>query len=271
MHKKFIINEQVCFHSEEHRLEPIKENGTAITLNAPVSRCLLLLLLRAGEVISQRELVYEVWESKGQFANANTYFQNIHLLRKALKIAGFEENIIKTVPKEGIRLVGTVTYHEEDSETNLINRPEDNVPNDFPSPSEEKLMPDSTPLSTISIRHRGKRVSLVLIMAFSTLFIFLIFRLYSDLVSRNSFFNDYQLIGEVNQCQIYANSNAVLRQHAEYLAFIQDKNIQCQSGQVAYIVMNVAGTRTLVHICDANVNNTASCLTKLYIVEKKDE
>ncbi|WP_186380299.1 winged helix-turn-helix domain-containing protein, partial [Yersinia mollaretii] len=118
MHTKFIINGKVCFLSDEHRLEPLGEQGSAISLNVPVSRCLLLLLQRKGSVISQSDFVYEVWESKGQFANANTYFQNIHLLRKALKTSGIEESIIKTVPKEGIRFTGTVTYlNESNSES----------------------------------------------------------------------------------------------------------------------------------------------------------
>jgi len=271
MHTKFIINGLVCFYSEEHRLEPIGGQGTAIALNVPVSRCLLLLLRRAGDVISQGEFVYEVWESKGQFANANTYFQNIHLLRKALKIAGIEESIIKTVPKEGIRLVASVTYLEEDSEPKAIVTESADSTNGTPSPSYEKRIVEDMLEPAAPARQHVMKLTMVLIVVLLALFVFLTYRLYNSLASRHSFFSGYQLIGEMNQCQVYASGGVILRQHVEYLAFFQEKNIQCQSGQVAYMEMNVAGTRVLVHICDKSVNNTLSCLTKLYIVEKKNE
>jgi DNA-binding winged helix-turn-helix (wHTH) protein len=270
MHTKFIINGKVCFFSDENRLVPLGDKGAPVALNIPASRCLLLLLQREGEIISQNEFIQTVWESKGQFANANTYFQNIHLLRKALKISGIEDNILKTVPKEGLSFVGTLTYPDEDDGVDVL------------VPSNDKEDSHSSPLAlqqvTNSIAQHptlfGFRIMTFKILPIGILlilFLILSFQFYNNIANTSSFFSNYQAIGETNQCQVYASAHAILRQHTEYLAFIKDNNIQCRPGQVAYMAMNVAGTRVLVHICDKNINNTNSCLTKLNIVEKNNE
>ncbi|CNL67369.1 winged helix-turn-helix domain-containing protein [Yersinia aleksiciae] len=277
MHTKFIINGKVCFLSDEHRLEPIGEQGSAISLNVPASRCLLLLLQRKGSVISQSDFVYEVWESKGQFANANTYFQNIHLLRKALKNSGIEENIIKTVPKEGIRFTGTVTYLNEDNSGSTAESTEDDTRNISTKASTDTLTPDvidveieppSMPLFSSQII---LYVKIFLILSLLSVFISLLLNFQNDTNQNAEFFSNYQLIGEVNQCKVYASNTSLLWPRNEYLNFIHNKNIHCQPEQVAYITINIFRTRALIHVCDESVSNTTSCLTKLYIIESKNE
>lgn len=49
----------------------------------------------------------EVWENQGLYVTDNTFYQNISLLRKTLRAAGIHDNIIQTVPREGIRFTGT--------------------------------------------------------------------------------------------------------------------------------------------------------------------
>ncbi|CNF72168.1 putative transcriptional regulator CadC [Yersinia bercovieri] len=273
MHTKFIINGKVCFLSDEHRLQPIGEQGSAISLNVPVSRCLLLLLQRQGTVISQSDFVYEVWESKGQFANANTYFQNIHLLRKALKNSGIEENIIKTVPKEGIRFTGTVSYPDESNSGSAAESAQDNVK----KASTDKLAPDTVdveilpPSKPLFSSQKNLYVKFFFIFTLLGVFTLLLLNFHEDTSKNTDFFSDYQHIGEVNQCQIYASSTSILWPRSEYLDFIQNKKIHCQPEQLAYIAINIFRTRAVIHICDKSANNTASCLTKLYIIENKNE
>ncbi|CNG95614.1 putative transcriptional regulator CadC [Yersinia thracica] len=277
MHTKFIINGQVCFFSEKHRLEPMGQQGSSVSLNVPVSRCLLLLLQRKGSVISQSDFVYEVWESKGQFANANTYFQNIHLLRKALATSGIEENIIKTIPKEGVRFTGTVTYPSEENSESTAEATQDatsHIANEAltdtltPEKIDEEIQPPPVPFVS---NHIILYIKIFLIFCLLSLFIFLLLNLREDTSQNADFFSNYQQIGEMNHCKVYASTSSILWPRDEYLNFIQKRDIRCQPGQVAYIAMNIFRTRSLIHICDKNVNNTSSCLTKLYIVERKNE
>ncbi|XXD07999.1 winged helix-turn-helix domain-containing protein [Klebsiella sp. R445] len=267
MKGNYIINEKVIFFPDEHRLEPLGNQGVALTLNIPVSRCLLLLLQREGEVVGQNEIIAEVWENNGQYANSNTYFQNIHILRKSLKISGIEESVIITVPKEGLRFTGMVAFDHPD------------IPPESPEVKAEPVdgaLQESTPevkiTSTPFLSGRCKAyVNLTLILCLLATFIMFSHRFYANYRQNTDFFSDYRFLGEMNQCQVYASGGSMFRQHVEYLDFIQQKNIQCQSGQMAYMSINNVETRVLVHLCDKNMKDAMSCLTKLYMVDNKNE
>lgn len=51
-------------------------------LNSPAGRCLLLLIDRAGSIVTQQEFLDIVWQSRGMLVSSNTYYQNISILRK---------------------------------------------------------------------------------------------------------------------------------------------------------------------------------------------
>lgn len=277
MNNIYLINEKVRFIVNQHRLEPVGEQGTITVLNVPVSRCLLLLLQRIGDVISQQEFVYEVWESKGQFANANTYFQNIHLLRKALKTAGIKDAVIKTIPKEGLTFVGRLTLLQEDNPDSLIEKIEGDLAKHITIPLTH-LPPASVGIgaqaNTVPNKHIAQQIrayirkmvlaGLMLMMLFSA------FTAYKDINKNKKFFANYVAIGDVNQCAVYSNKQFVLRARKEYVNFFTRKNITCSPGQVAYIAINLDETRIFIHVCDKSINNTSSCLTKVFL-EKKNE
>lgn len=105
---KFVINNLVTYIPEQHRLIPTGMKGNEIVLNIPASRCLQLLLLRPGKVISQQEFFKFAWQNQGQYVTTNTFYQNVSLLRKGLASAGIKGDVIKTVPKEGLLFSGDV-------------------------------------------------------------------------------------------------------------------------------------------------------------------
>jgi DNA-binding winged helix-turn-helix (wHTH) protein len=272
MNNIYLINETVLFIAAQHRLEPVGEQGAATTLNVPVSRCLLLLLQNMGEVVSQKDFVYEVWESKGQFANTNTYFQSIHLLRKALKIAGIKDAVIKTIPKEGLKFVGRLTLLEENNSDSLTGwnlamhtiAPTTSLPPTF---VEVESQSSSPPRKCAAQQNRAylEKMAIVGLLA---LMLFSAFITCNDINKDENFFENYVAIGNVNQCAIYSNKNFVLRASKEYVDFFVKKNVICSPGQVAYIAINPDATRVIIHVCDKSINNTASCLTKVYMERK---
>lgn len=273
MKRCYIINNKVSFYPDENRLEPLTEQGMSLTLNIPVSRCLSLLLQRSGEVVRQNEFISEVWENNGQYANANTYFQNIYLLRKSLKISGIDETVVITVPKEGLRFSGDVKLLDNFDDNNILNASESEEASVIETSqvltgviTEDKIK--TTPF--FSVQHKNY-INYVIIISSLIVFTLTSLRFYDDIQINTDFFSDYRLLGKINKCQLYANGKETLRQHEDYLNFIHEKKFECQPEQIAYISMNISGTRVLIHLCDKSVNNTASCLTRLYIVEKKDE
>lgn len=116
MNEKFLINDSVLYSPDEHRLTPLGSRGRETVLNAPVNRCLLLLLKNPGVVVSQEEIFREVWEKQGQYVTMNTLYQNILLLRRAMLNAGVIKKTIKTIPKVGFVFTGNVQVLESERE-----------------------------------------------------------------------------------------------------------------------------------------------------------
>lgn len=104
MHKHYIINNIVEFHPAASTLRDINNPDRVVVLNSPAGRCLLLLIDRAGSIVTQQEFLDIVWQSRGMLVSSNTYYQNISILRKGLKKIGFETDPIVTIPRIGLTL-----------------------------------------------------------------------------------------------------------------------------------------------------------------------
>lgn len=116
MNDKYIINGAVLYAPDENRLTPLGKRGGETILNAPVNRCLLLLIQHAGGVVSQETLLAEVWEKHGQYVTMNTLYQNILLLRRGMLNSGILKSPIKTIPKIGVKFTGDIKIIGVDSE-----------------------------------------------------------------------------------------------------------------------------------------------------------
>ncbi|AUN53793.1 TPA: transcriptional regulator [Klebsiella pneumoniae] len=100
----FIINNKIIYYPEDNRLTSAYDKEISININAPASRCLLLLIEHQKKILSRDDFLEVVWNRNGMHVLHNTFYQNISLLRKALKKAGLEEDIIVTIRKKGVTL-----------------------------------------------------------------------------------------------------------------------------------------------------------------------
>ncbi|MCM5700487.1 winged helix-turn-helix domain-containing protein [Leclercia sp. LTM14] len=105
---RFIINKEVIFDSDANILHSVEDESIKVTLNAPTARCLKLLLMSNGKVISREEFLAEVWNARGVVVSQNTFYQNISLLRKSLEQAGLSKDIIVTVRQRGFVLASNI-------------------------------------------------------------------------------------------------------------------------------------------------------------------
>lgn len=103
-----IINDAVIFKVNDGELIPLTQDGEATLLNSPTARCLQLLVERQGYVVSRDDFLEQVWGAKGIVVSQNTFYQNISLLRKSLKKAGLQEDIVITVRRKGFSLSSDV-------------------------------------------------------------------------------------------------------------------------------------------------------------------
>lgn len=101
------INGLWSFSPDAKLLKNIKDNRSA-SLHAPASNCLLALIARQGDIISQEELYNIGWgEIKGPSTSPSAYYQCFVNLRKQLKTIGYEDELVITVPKKGVKLSPT--------------------------------------------------------------------------------------------------------------------------------------------------------------------
>ncbi|WP_025121471.1 MULTISPECIES: winged helix-turn-helix domain-containing protein [unclassified Serratia (in: enterobacteria)] len=103
MPKRYLLNACIEFYPVEHQLVAYGSQNLSIVLNAPVSRCLQLLIERRYTLVPQQEFYPYVWGEMGSSIPVSTLYQNIALLRKALKaFVTSGEKMITTVPKQGV-------------------------------------------------------------------------------------------------------------------------------------------------------------------------
>ncbi|MHA7844778.1 winged helix-turn-helix domain-containing protein [Serratia sp. D1N4] len=288
MNKKFIINKSIFFYPDEHRLVPADGKGSESTLNLPASRCLLLLLQKPNTVISQQEFFKQVWENQKQYVTTNAFYQNISLLRRGLRSAGLHGNIIQTVPKEGIKFSGTVTFVEEEIESDFVAEETESKPPTAPHKVEDEVEEkpeEAQPLADSEKLFRNGVMALLfskikqpymimhlIIVSASLIFFWLTCqKLYHNVTRTLNYFSAYHQIGEANQCLVFAKTPKMPNSNGYYLSFMNEKKISCEPGQVAYITANTANTRMSVHICNKNSSGISSCLTHYFFEYNNDE
>lgn len=296
---KYLINKVVYFYPEEKLLRSIADNENPVSLNTPASRCLLLLLQKQGEIVTKFDFSQHVWESRGQYTSTNTLYQNISLIRKALREIGFNEDVIHTIPREGFKFLGTALEIEEDDDAtddnSHFNLEQEDTSSDFTvgyssgviqktltandfevksdaftnSFKDKKLSGNAAGISPSLIikegarilhRHKIKSILTALIIACS------IYAFHHHYLSKyeNDFFSDYQPIGKINRCTIFKNSNDKLRTKDDYLAIFNKSDIFCEKEKNAFIALNTQAMKIFIHVCDPD-NNTSSCSSTYYL------
>lgn len=100
----YLIDDLLSFYPDDRSLKNIKVKKIA-RLHTPASQCLLALIERQGDVISQEELYKIGWgEIKGPSTSPSSYYQCFVNLRKQLKSIGYKDELVITVPKAGMKL-----------------------------------------------------------------------------------------------------------------------------------------------------------------------
>ena len=77
----------------------------SVILTTPASRCLVLLLESAPEVVNQRDFFTKVWGEDGMLVPANTLYQNISIIRRGLRTTErLTTRWLPRYPEKGSRL-----------------------------------------------------------------------------------------------------------------------------------------------------------------------
>ena len=246
MKNVFLINEVLIFDPEGRRLGPrAGYPQRAMTLHGPVSECLLQLLEHNGQVLSQRYLFAAVWEKNGAVVTTNALYQTIASIRKTLKSAGLDENIVITLPKEGFKSVahirsGTLSEFLVANKTSPIS--------DLAELSSESLQ-----AKTGGMPFKKSQSFLPASVAYGiagVIFLCSCAVLYGVVKNDNTQFKDYQPLGTLNGCEVYSSWHDKMKSIKAFKALSQRYAIECHAGEMAWMTLNYAQLGSSVIICD---------------------
>ncbi|MDU4091689.1 MAG: winged helix-turn-helix domain-containing protein [Pantoea sp.] len=99
----YLIDKSIYFYPKSHRLVCLAQEKEDTTLTQPAAKCLELLIISDG-LVSQNSLYDYAWGENSHNVSPNTLYQNISLIRRALKnIQTGADRWIITVPRKGFR------------------------------------------------------------------------------------------------------------------------------------------------------------------------
>lgn len=268
MSKRYILNAIIEFSPEEHQLSAYNTKNPAVKLNIPVSRCLELLLERRYELVLQREFYPYVWGNEGVNVPVNSLYQNIALLRKALKT--FQEDgdkIVNTVPKQGFSLHPDVTVQEILGDLAITESIAVQAANKAVITQESLLDESLSSLPPVAVekeiiaRRRLHRFLLPAgILALAGLLAYQLTQW--DLSSPTLDLSQYSKIGEIAECQVYTNRPESDMANAN--ALISANRIDCSKKAYLYITSFQYSEHQSLLLCDRTLDDASSPKCQAY-------
>ena len=204
----YIINERVIFDPYEKKLTSLSDPDLYTVLTYPSSRCLLLLLQTAPDVVAQQRFFEEVWEPMGQIIPLNTLYQNISMIRRGLREVGENDKaLITTVPRQGFCInkkttIRTVATTEHDAET----EPYDiKIPSGIPFPPAAQPIVVEPEIKNLPF-YRVRKTQIIFLLIASLFAGCSAGLLYAEYKRTATFFSDYVYLGADNECHFYTNA-----------------------------------------------------------------
>ncbi|RDL18877.1 winged helix-turn-helix domain-containing protein [Serratia fonticola] len=277
MKNKYVINDTVLYTADEHRLTPLGRRGKETLLNAPVNRCLLLLLQNPGDVIRQETILAEVWEKHGQYVTMNTLYQNILLLRRGLREAGVIISAIKTIPKVGVKFTGKVQLVEEEDNTHANGKPNiaaEEVPVISDMKDEATTINSEVPVEIKRSLENASRRPLIGFLKENmgirfflpaTFFIILASLFTIGPAESVLFFATHDRIAVLDQCSIYVDKGDRTINADEIKDFMGNINLKCNSGEFLYITRVPSRENIRVFYCRTESDDDIDCSTRFVI------
>jgi DNA-binding winged helix-turn-helix (wHTH) protein len=250
MTKLFLINDTLLFDPSRRSLYLFANYPQrAVVLHGPSSECLAILLEQNNQTVSQKYLFSEVWEKQGAVVSTNTLYQNIASVRKGLKLAGLDDDIIKTMPKIGFKCVASVR---------------EGLISDFILPEEvENSVPEAVqPAKWINKLSLPRQ----LILGLAGVFFFLsCTSLYLKLTEQDTIYRDYSDIGEVNGCRLFSSYSGEDKSISTFKELGERYALDCKNNKMAYLAINRLQQGQSLLICNHPLQNkSAHCKSYLF-------
>ncbi|HBH7065919.1 TPA: winged helix-turn-helix domain-containing protein [Enterobacter cloacae] len=269
MHKHYIINNMVEFHPATSTLRDIASPDRVVVLNSPAGRCLLLLIERAGAIVTQQEFLDIVWQRRGMLVSPNTFYQNISILRKGLKKIGFEVDPIVTIPRIGLTLASDTQIVVKDPHPRPAELPEKDAPELCDTISPAVLPPLSAEPVAVVTGASGHRFRWLPGMLIALLVLVGAGIVTHSSARENRFIDDYRFTALVGACHVYlAQDIQTQDERSKALAYLTPFKDACASYPWVYISWYPLLPRASVIRCDRSMKEPNRCISDYFIEER---
>lgn len=117
----YVINNRIIYREDISELCVIDDEQPKVSLTATINRLLLVFIKNDNKVLSRDFLLSHVWGSYGQIESGNNLNNALSQLRKAFSELG-ENEVLVTLPKQGIQLQARVFRTEEPADDTVVKR-----------------------------------------------------------------------------------------------------------------------------------------------------
>lgn len=259
MHKHYVINNIVEFHPAASTLRDLNNPDRVVVLNSPAGRCLLLLIDRAGSIVTQQEFLDIVWQRRGMLVSPNTYYQNISILRKGLKKIGFEVDPIVTIPRIGLTLASDtqITIKEPPSRPAETADEQHVVVQVIAEP-----LPQPLPASVSHSRWLAGMLAILFMLTGVGV-------IGHTNARDNRFVDDYRFAASVGTCRVYlANDIQTQNERATALTYANPFKADCANYPWVYISWYALLPRASVIRCDRPMKEPNRCISDYFIEDR---
>lgn len=262
MKNVYLINDIIIFNPQAYTLTPRKSWPSGrITLHAPAAECLHLLLTHAGQPVSQKLIFAEVWEKRGVVVSTNTLYQSIASIRKGLKAAGLEDDIVRTLPKQGFQCNASVQYGPVDEFVIPASRTEKNIT----EPATEKIAETAPDTASYSTLRHGWILSLFLsVMMIAAL-------IYWKKEADVPLAIQYYPAGQIENCTLFSSWSGADYSQAIFSELKQRYPINCGKKKTAYLTINRLQIGSTLILCDSPIENTGTQCQSIMFRDNNDE
>lgn len=254
----YIIENCVEFRPEDNLLYSYVTEEK-VTLFVAASRCLQLLLSQQGMLVTQEALFDAGWEKYGVSVSNNTFYQNILTLRKAFKSAGCDKALIKTVPRQGLTI--PMSIQVERIPLSIVTA----------DPINEPVEPENFAPVNISAAKKSHIGSMSVfysrwaIITYLVIFFCLLFVFFNQRTLKDNYFDNYNYVGKVDGCSVYAFSNRVSVKM--YSDFFRKNQFYCKGKKFVYFATYRFVQRASVIRCEHpfhyGIKN--NCISEYYL------
>lgn len=125
----YIIDMEIYFDTHKNKLFFRKDPSRYVILTVPAAQCLGLLLEKSPVIVPHDIFIENVWGNNGTHVSPNTLYQNISMVRRALReVSNKDVVFIKTIKRKGFQFNEHITIEIEDEDEDDVLIPEsDNV------------------------------------------------------------------------------------------------------------------------------------------------